>query len=286
MADHAYFIAEIGINHNGDINLAKRLIDIAAEAGCDAVKFQKRTLSRVYTAAELARPRRSIFGSTNRDLKEGLEFGAPEYSELFRYSHRAGIDCFASVWDEESVKFVKKFRPPYLKVPSPLIRHRGLLQACRESRIPTLISTGGADLDEVNFAVCETGSPAGVMHCVSGYPCPEGHSNIRQMTTLKSTFGLPVGYSSHELEPHAVLAATALGAVFLERHITENRRLWGSDQSISTEPGELADLIAGVRAVERSLGSPEVRRLPIEEPALAKLARVHDCPASETDGAF
>jgi N-acetylneuraminate synthase len=273
---NSYFIAEIGINHNGDLDTAERLIQAAVEAGCDAVKFQKRDLARVYSPEELARPRESVFGSTNGDLKRGLEFDESGYQRLFEASRRAGVDCFASVWDVASVEFMAAFKPPFLKVPSPLIRHRDLLSACRRSGIPTLMSTGGSDLDTVWSAVKALGDVAGVMHCVSAYPCPTEHCNVRQMLTLRSALGVPVGYSSHEQGPYSIFAATALGARFLECHITLNRTMWGSDQGVSIEPAELAAMVAGVRAIEQSLGTPEVRQLPIEQSALDKLARTRD----------
>ncbi|MEV4362655.1 N-acetylneuraminate synthase family protein [Nonomuraea sp. NPDC049625] len=277
---HTYFIAEIGINHNGSIDTAQELIRAAAAAGCDAVKFQRRDLTRVYSPEELARPRESVFGATNGDLKRGLEFDTDGYRRLFEASREAGVDCFASVWDEASVEFMAQFKPPYMKVPSPLLGHHGLLRACRAAGVPVLMSTGGADMEDVAAAVRTLGDVAGVMHCVSAYPCPDHHSNVRQMLTLRSELGVPVGYSSHETGPYAVFAATALGAEFLERHITLDRTMWGSDQSVSTEPEELAAMVAGVRAIERSLGSSDVRRLPIEEPALVKLRRTSDYPVA------
>lgn len=281
----SYIIAEIGINHNGDFNLAKRLIDSAVAAKCDAVKFQKREIHRVYGRAELESSRLSPFGDTNGDLKRGLEFDADQLGALFDYARRASMDFSASVWDEASVEVVAALAPPFIKIPSPLIRHRGLLNACRRTGLNVVLSTGGATLDEVREAVTRLGGVAALMHCVSAYPCPDEHVNLRQMLTLRTTFGGRVGYSSHEMGPHAFWAAAALGADVLERHITLDRGMWGSDQSMSTEPDELAALVAGVRAIEACLGSPEVVRLPIEEKAIAKLGRLGDNELAQAEDA-
>jgi N-acetylneuraminate synthase len=274
--DRSYVIAEIGINHNGDLDTAKKLISAAAAAKCDAVKFQKRDIDRVYTRAELERHRPSPFGETNGDLKRGLEFGIEELGDLFDHARNEGVDCSASVWDEASVELVAAFAPPFIKIPSPLVRHRGLLDACRRSGIDVVMSTGGATLEEIRDAVSRLGDVAALMHCVSAYPCPDDQVNLRQMMTLRETFGGRVGYSSHELGPYAVWAAVALGAEVLERHITLDRGMWGSDQSMSTEPDELAALVAGVRTIEACLGCADVVQLSIEEAAIAKLGRVGD----------
>jgi N-acetylneuraminate synthase len=269
-------VAEIGINHNGSVATAKELISAAAAAGCDAVKFQKRHVDMVYSAEELSRLRPSPFGSTNGDLKRGLEFDADDFAELAAHARDEGVDWSASVWDEASVEVMAALAPPFLKVPSPLIRHQGLLAACRRAGLPVIISTGGATLEEVREAVTCLGDVWAIMHCVSAYPCPDDQVHLRQMLTLRQVFGGRVGYSSHELGPHSIWAATALGADVLERHITLDRGMWGSDQAMSTEPDELAALVAGVRTIEACLGRPEVVRLPIEEAAIAKLGRVRD----------
>lgn len=275
-----YVIAEAGINHNGSVETAFDLVDAAADAGCDAVKFQKRTVSKVYSADDLQRPRPNPFGETNGDLKRGLELDVADYERIFAKSAARGIDCLASVWDEGSVEVIAAMRPRFLKIPSPLIRHRSLLAACRRAGIPVIMSTGGADLETVREAVRVLGeSLAVVMHCISAYPCPDDQVNLRQMVTLSETFGIPVGYSSHELGPHAVWAAVALGAVAIERHITLDRTMWGSDQAMSTEPSELLELVRGVRTIGTMLGSPEVVTVPVEEPAIAKLARTEDVHA-------
>lgn len=275
-----YVIAEAGINHNGSIKTAFDLVDAAADAGCDAVKFQKRTVEKVYSADELGRLRPNPFGETNGDLKRGLELDVAAYERLFAKSASRGIDCLASVWDETSVEVVAALRPRFLKMPSPLIRHTRLLAACRQSGIPVILSTGGADLEAVREAVRILGdSLSVVMHCVSAYPCPDDQVNLRQMVTLSETFGLPVGYSSHDLGPHAVWAAVALGAIVIERHITLDRGMWGSDQAMSTEPAGLLELVQGVRAIETVLGSPDVVTLPAEGAAIAKLARAEDVSA-------
>lgn len=275
-----YVIAEAGINHNGSIETAFDLVDAAADAGCNAVKFQKRTVEKVYSPDELQRRRPNPFGETNGDLKRGLEFDVATYERLFAKSASRGIDCLASVWDETSVEVVTALRPRFMKIPSPLIRHPRLLAACRRSGIPVILSTGGADLETVREAVRILGdSLAVLMHCVSAYPCPDDQVNLRQMVTLGETFGLPVGYSSHDLGPHAVWAAVALGAIVIERHITVDRGMWGSDQAMSTEPAALLELVQGVRTIETVLGSPDVVALPAEGAAIAKLARAQDVSA-------
>lgn len=276
----SYVIAEAGINHNGSVDTAFDLVDAAADAGCDAIKFQKRTIAKVYSLDDLQRPRPNPFGETNGDLKRGLELDLAAYERIFAKSAARGIDCLASVWDESSVEVIAALQPRFLKVPSPMIRHTGLLTACRRTGIPVILSTGGADLGTVREAVQFLGeSLAVVMHCISAYPCPDEQVNLRQMVTLREVFGIPVGYSSHELGSHAVWAAVALGAAAIERHITLDRSMWGSDQAMSTEPSELRELVEGVRTIERTLGSPDVVRLPIEEAAITKLARTEDIPA-------
>lgn len=277
VGNHVYVIAEIGINHNGDEALAGQLIDAAAEAGCDAVKLQKRTIERVYSAEELARQRTSPFGKTSGDLKHGLEFDLDAYGRLAARAKRSGIDLFASVWDEVSVAEMAGIEMPFLKIPSPLIRHFGLLEHAKDTGIPVIISTGGATEVEVDAALQALGdATAAVMHCVSAYPNVPESVNLRQMLTLRDRYQLPVGYSSHELGPHAVWAAVAMGATFIERHVTLDRTMWGSDQSMSTEMGQLADLVDGIRTVQQCLGSPEITCLDVEKPAIHKLARSVD----------
>lgn len=277
MNGSCYVIAEAGINHNGDLGTALKLVDAAAAAGCDAVKFQRRSVHRVYSQPELDSPRPNPFGPTNGDLKRGLELSDEAYRRVMAHASAAGLDCFVSVWDEQSVADAAAMGPPYLKLPSPLIGHRRVLEAARSTGIPVLLSTGGSDLATVRVAVDVLGtSLAALMHCVSAYPCPIDSVNLRQMLTLRQEFGVPVGYSSHEMSPHAVWAAVALGAEVVERHLTLDRTIWGSDQAMSTEPADMAELVAGIRSVTACLGAPEVVRLPIEQAAVEKLFRTAD----------
>jgi len=196
-----YVIAEIGINHNGSMEIAKKLIDLAKEAGCNAVKFQKRTIDIVYTPDVLAAPRESPWGTTQRDQKEGLEFGAKQYDEIDAYCREKKIDWFASAWDIPSQKFLRKYNAPYNKVASALATHRDFLEVVASEKRPTFVSTGMCDWDEIAAAVAvfkAHGCPIILMHTVSEYPCAEEVLNLRVMNELRSRFGVPVGYSGHE----------------------------------------------------------------------------------------
>jgi N-acetylneuraminate synthase len=269
-----YIIAEIGINHNGDLDLARQLMDIAAEAGCDAVKFQKRTVHIVYTKEELLTPRGSPFGATNGDLKYGLEFGENAYRVIFQHAASLGLDAFASVWDPDSVSFMEQFQPRYLKIPSPLLTYDDLLCRCKRSRIPLILSTGMSSIDEVRRAVgILDGADLTLLHCKSSYPCPADDINLRGMDTLRKMFSLPVGYSGHEEGFGPTVAAVAIGAVMVERHITVNREMWGSDQKLSIEPHELRQMVRAIRDVEAAMGDGQIELRPSEFPALKKLRR-------------
>jgi N-acetylneuraminate synthase len=269
-----YIVAEIGINHNGDVELAKRLIDIAAEAGCDAVKFQKRTVDVVYSPEELLAPRNSPFGTTNGDLKRALEFGYAAYSTLFRHAQTLGIDAFASVWDVDSVTFMEQFDGAFLKIPSPLLTHGLLLERCRRSATPIVLSTGMSTPDEIRHAIkILEDADLTLLACTSCYPCPPEEINLRAIETLRRTFGLPIGYSGHELGLGPSVAAVALGAVMVERHITVARDMWGSDQKFSLEPGELRHMVKAIRDVESALGDGRIDLRESEVPALRKLRR-------------
>ncbi len=271
----AYFIAEIGINHNGEVEQAKRLIHVAVAAGCDAVKFQKRTVDVVYTAEELAKPRESKFGATNGDLKRGLEFGTDQYKEIDRFCREVGITWFASCWDEASVDFMEQFKPACYKIASASITDDNLLRHTRATGRPILISTGMSTIEQVDRAVEVLGTKdLALLHTCSTYPSQYPELNLRVITTLRERYGVPVGYSGHETGLASTVAAVALGACIIERHITTDRAMWGSDQAASLEPNGINKLVRDIRLVETSMGDGVKRVLPSEEPIIQKLRRV------------
>src|ERR1700719_4460534 len=250
-----YVVAEIGINHNGSIDLAKELIAVAKAAGCDAVKFQKRTLEIVYTPEEMLRPRESPFGTTNGHLKHGLEFGLREYREIDRYCQELKIPWTASCWDEPSVDFIAKFNVPFFKVASASLTDDNLLLHTRAAKRPVVLSTGMSTLGQVDHAVEVLRSKDLVlMHTMSAYPAYYDELNLRTIPMLKDRYAVPVGYSGHETGLPSSAAAVALGACMVERHITTDRSLWGSDHAASLEPNGLAKLVRDIRIVERALG--------------------------------
>jgi N-acetylneuraminate synthase len=267
-------IAEIGINHNGSLELAQRLIDAAAAAGCHAVKFQKRTVDVVYSRDELARPRESPFGTTNGDLKRGLEFGSAEYEAIDHACRRAGVLWFASCWDEASVDFIEAFDPPCYKIASPCLTDHALLRRHRRTGKPLLVSTGMSTLEQIDAAVEQLDAARLVlMHCTSSYPAPAEELNLRMIPELHGRYGVPVGYSGHEVGLSTTVAAVALGACVVERHLTLDRAMWGSDHAASVEPEGFARLAKYVRAVERALGDGVKRVYDSEVPAMRKLRR-------------
>jgi N-acetylneuraminate synthase len=275
VGEPVFVVAEIGINHNGSLDLARRLIAAAAAAGCDAVKFQKRTVDLVYSSAELAQPRESPFGQTNADLKHGLEFGRDEYAAIDRACRQAGLMWFASCWDEASVDFIETFAPPCYKIASPCLTDHALLRRHRATGRPLLLSTGMSTLEEIDAAVTVLGREALIlMHCTSTYPSPAEELNLRTIPSLMERYDVPVGYSGHEVGLSTTVAAVALGAVVVERHLTMDRAMWGSDQAASVEPEGFARLVKYVRAVERALGDGHKRVYESEMPALRKLRRV------------
>jgi N-acetylneuraminate synthase len=272
-----YVIGEIGINHNGSIDTAQRLIVAAAAAGCDAVKFQKRTVNVVYTTEELDRPRESPFGSTNGDLKRGLEFTEQEYDFLSAVCREHGLQWFASCWDHESVDFIERFDPPCHKVASAMLTDLEWLHYLCTTDRPIIMSTGMSTLDQVDAAVRvveDHGNELLLMHCVATYPSQDRDLNLACIKTLRDTFDVPVGYSGHERGLATTLAAVALGACAVERHITLDRTMWGSDQAASIEPHALCRLVRDIRAVESARGDGVKRLLKVEEPIAAKLRRV------------
>jgi len=268
-------VAEIGINHNGDIDLAKRLINVALGADCDAVKFQKRTIDVVYSAEELAKPRESPFGTTNGDLKRGLEFEQEEYEEIDRYCREVKIDWFASCWDEASVDFIAQFKVPCFKIASASLTDDNLLRHTRAVGKPIVLSTGMSTIQEVDHAVEVLGKQDLVLlHACSTYPAYYEELNLRVIDVLRDRYGVPVGYSGHETGLPSSVAAAVLGACIIERHITLDRSMWGSDHAASLEPNGITRLVRDIRLIERSKGDGIKRVLEREQPIIKKLRRV------------
>ena len=274
-------IAELGINHNGSMDLAKAMIDVAASVGADAVKFQKRTIDAVYSQDALLTPRKSPFGDTNGDLKRGLEFNLDQYAELGRYAIAKDLVWGASVWDEfavEELVAICNVRPHFLKIASPTITNKSVTQLCahakREFGIPVIMSTGMSTLKEISEAVEIIGkSKLILMHCVSQYPQESLLTNMNIMDTLRAQYGVPVGYSGHELGIDISVHAASRGACCIERHFTLSRHLWGSDQKVSIEPGEFQQMIDKIQHLEAVDGSYDKKLLDVEIPAQRKLRR-------------
>jgi N-acetylneuraminate synthase len=270
-----YVIAEIGINHNGDIELAKKLINVALGADCDAVKFQKRTIDVVYTPEELAKPRENPFGNTNGDLKRGLEFEQDEYEEIDRYCREVKIDWFASCWDEASVDFISQFKVPCFKIASASLTDDNLLRHTRAVGKPIILSTGMSTMDEVDHAVEVLGKQdLALLHACSTYPAYYEELNLRVIDVLKERYGVPVGYSGHETGLPSSVAAAVMGACMIERHITLDRSMWGSDHAASLEPNGITRLVRDIRLIEKSKGDGVKRVLEREQPIIKKLRRV------------
>ena len=252
-----YIIGEIGINHNGDLAIAKKLIDMAKECGCDAVKFQKRTIEIVYSPEVLDTPRESPWGTTTREQKVGLEFEKTEYDEIDSYCKQLGIEWFASAWDIEAQQFLRQYRFPHNKIASAMITHLDFLKEVSSEKTHTFVSTGMATLEDIDTAVeifKTSNCPITLMHTVSVYPCPEEDLNLRLIQVLNERYKLPVGYSGHEISPIPSVVAAALGAVAIERHITLDRTMYGSDQAASLEHRGLDLMIKGIRSVEIIVG--------------------------------
>ncbi len=271
----AYVIAEIGINHNGDIDLAKRLISVAVAAGCDAVKFQKRTIDIVYSREELAKPRESPFGSTNGDLKRGLEFTVGEYAKIDHYCREVKMPWFASCWDEPSVDLIAEFDVPCFKIASASLTDDNLLRRTRAKGKPIILSTGMSTIQEIDHAVDVLGKEDLILlHACSTYPANYQELNLNCIPMLRERYGVPVGYSGHETGLPSSIAAVALGACMMERHITLDRAMWGSDHAASLEPNGITRLISYIRLVEKSMGDGVKRVWESEQPIIKKLRRV------------
>jgi N-acetylneuraminate synthase len=270
-----FIIGEIGINHNGDVSLAKKLIDVAEAAGCNAVKFQKRTPELCVPAAQRAVMRETPWGYISyMDYRYKVEFGLEQYQEIDSYCREQGIIWFASCWDEPSVDFIKRFNVPCYKIASATLTNHSLLKHTRTAGKPVLLSTGMSTLDEIDQAVAAIGSQELVlMHAVSTYPAYYEELNLKAIGTLRERFKVPVGYSGHETGIASTVAAVALGACVVERHITLDRSMWGSDHAASLEPSGLTRLVRDIRLVESSMGTGEKKVLERELPLITRLRR-------------
>jgi len=267
-------VAEIGINHNGDMSICKELIDIAADTGCDAVKFQKRDIDLVYTQDFLDSFRESPWGTTQREQKSGLEFGLDEYREIAQYCQEKGIEWYASAWDLNSQQFLRQFDCKFNKVASAMIVYEELLEMIAEEGKHTFISTGMTNYDDIQKAVeifRKANCSFELMHTVSTYPMKDEDANLNMIETLRKRFQCDVGYSGHETGLAISYAAAALGITSLERHITLNRAMYGSDQSASIEPNGLRQLVGAVRKIEVAMGDGVKSFLDAEKPVAENL---------------
>ncbi len=272
-----YIIAEIGINHNGDMSICKELIDVAFDAGCDAVKFQKRDINKVYSQELLDSLRESPWGTTQREQKEGLEFGLEDYKEIDCYCKEKGIEWFASAWDLNSQKFLRQFNCKYNKIASAMNVHEDLLNMVAEEGKHTILSTGMSSHSEIQKVIDifkSKGCSFELAHCVSTYPMVDEDANLNAIPKLRERYKCDVGYSGHEVGLAISYAAAALGITSLERHITLNRAMYGSDQSASVEPNGLRQLVSAVRKIEKAMGDGEKHILEKEVP-IAKKLRAH-----------
>ncbi len=273
--DSPFIVAEIGINHNGDLGIAKSLIDLAKDAGCNAVKFQKRTIEIVYSPEMLAAPRESPWGTTTRQQKEGLEFGKKEYDEIDLYCRKVGIDWFASAWDIPSQDFLRQYDVKYNKIASAMLTHWDFTEYVAKERKQTFVSTGMSTIEEIDKAVGifrKHNCPFVLMHTVSTYPCKDEECNILMVKTLKDKYGCRVGYSGHEVGVLPSVLAAVMGAEVLERHITLDRAMYGSDQAASLERRGLEILVRDSRHAKSILGSG-VKTISDAEKAVAKKLR-------------
>ena len=276
MTEHDVFIiAEIGINHNGDLKLAKELMKMAKDSGCDAVKFQKRTIDIVYTKEFLEESRESPWGTTQREQKEGLEFNESDYGEIDSYAKELDIIWFASAWDIPSQDFLKQFNVPYNKIASAMTTNLEFVEHVAKEGKPTFVSTGMTTLEEIENTVNifkKHNCPITLMHTNSEYPSPEENLNLNCIITLKEKFNLPIGYSGHEPSVSPSLVAACLGATAIERHITKDRASYGSDQAASLESSGLKNLVDMVRKLPVVLGDG-VKLITDEEKKIAKKLR-------------
>ena len=277
MAKNPFIIAEIGINHNGSIKICKKLIDIAKRSGCDAVKFQKRNIDLVYSKDQLDSPRESPWGKTNRDQKKGLELNYSDYRLINNYCKKLNINWFASAWDLESVKFLKKFNLKYNKIASAMLVDKKFLYEVAKQRKYTFISTGMSYMQNISDAVkifktnkCKFE----LMHCVSTYPMRDNDANLKMINKLKNKFKCNVGYSGHENGIAISVAAATLGATSIERHITLDRTMYGSDQSASIEEKGLTEMVKQIKKIKIAMGDG-LKKFLKEEKKIASKLRSH-----------
>ena len=274
-----FITAEIGINHNGNIEIAKKLIDVAKECNCNAVKFQKRTIETVYSKEVLDTPRDSPWGTTTREQKLGLEFNRKEYDIIDSYCKQKQIQWYASAWDIDSQLFLRHYNLKYNKVASSMLTHTELLKLIAEERKHTFISTGMSTLEEIKDAIDifrNTNCPFELLHTNSSYPMKIEEANLKCMQTLREKFNCDVGYSGHEAIGYLIcVTAVILGASSIERHISLDRSMYGSDQPASLEPRGLRELVSSARKIEISLGTSKIGHITKEEYELAKKLRAH-----------
>ena len=270
-----FITAEIGINHNGDIKIAKKLIGTAKSAGCDAVKFQKRTIDKVYTKEQLDSSRESQWGTTTREQKEGLEFGKKEYDEIDNYCKKNGIEWYASSWDIDSQLFLRDFHLKHNKVASAMLTNHELLNIIAEERKHTFISTGMSTIEQIKESVNifrKNNCTFELQHSNSSYPMKMEEANLKCIQTLKKEFNCDVGYSGHEASGYLIcVSAVLLGATSVERHITLDRSMYGSDQAASLEPQGLVRLVRDLRRINMIVGDGVKKVWPSEIPVMKKL---------------
>lgn len=272
--NHCKVIAEVGINHNGDLSIAKKLIDMAKKCGCDAVKFQKRTIDIVYSEELLSQKRESPWGTTQREQKEGLEFSEKEFNEIDKYCKQLGIEWFASAWDIPSLKFLDKYNLQNQKIASAMITNEKFLEDVSLRKIHTYISTGMSTpkmIDKVVDIFTKNNCKFTLMHSVSTYPCPPDKLNLNNILYLRKKYNCDVGYSGHESSPGPSSFAAALGATCIERHITLDRTMYGSDQAASLEESGLKILVDMIRMLPVTLGDERKEIYPEEIPIAKKL---------------
>jgi len=273
-----FISAEIGINHNGDLEIAKKLIDVAVTSGCDAVKFQKRTVEKIYSKELLDSPRDSPWGETQRAQKNGLEFSISDFKKIDNYCKKRNIFWYLSCWDVDSQKQMRRLKTKYNKVASAMIVHEKLLHTIASEKKYTFISTGMSTMNEIEKAVKifkKYKCPFELMHSNSTYPMPLEQANLRVIETLRKKFKCKVGYSGHEVASYVVaLAAVMLGATSIERHITLNRAIYGSDQAASLEPNGLYRMVRDIRTIDKLLGDGKKKIWDSEKPAMKKLREI------------
>jgi len=276
VGEPVYVIAEIGINHNGDIEIAKQLMDVAVETGCDAVKFQKRTPEICVPEEQKSIPRETPWGSmTYFEYKKRIEFEQPEFEQIDAYAKTIGIDWFASPWDVPSVDFLESFDVPCQKIASACLTDSELLTAVNKTKTTTILSTGMSSIEEIDKAVSLLNNvPLAIAQATSTYPAEASELNLRAIQTFAEKYKVPVGYSGHERGLQVTIAAVALGATFIERHITLDRSMWGTDHSASLEPEGLKKLVRDIRNIELALGDGKKKVYDSEIPIRAKLRRV------------